>query len=142
MFSKLPIFSLLLIFIASAHQSPREELREMLDGQTAAWNRGDLAGFMGGYWHSPEVTFFSGDTIIRGWEPTFERYRRKYQGEGEQMGHLHFTHQNIEMLGAEAALFTARWHLNLKDGRKLEGLTTVLCKRMNNEWKIVHDHSS
>ncbi len=142
MFRRLSTLSVLLIAIAYAQQSPREELQEMLNGQTAAWNRGDLAGFMRGYWRSPEVTFFSGDTIVRGWEPTLERYRKKYQGEGKQMGQLYFSDQNIEMLGPDAALFTARWHLAMPDSRKLEGLTTVLCKHMKDGWKIVHDHSS
>jgi beta-aspartyl-peptidase (threonine type) len=133
---------LVLISAICLGQNPGEDLQKMLADQTAAWNRGDLAGFMRGYWRSPEVTFFSGDTIIKGWEPTLERYRKKYQGEGKQMGQLRFTDQKIEMLGADAAVFTARWHLTIPDGGKLEGLTTVLCKRMKNGWKIVHDHSS
>ena len=56
---------LLLSSIAIA-QNPDPGLRKILDDQTAAWNRGDLTGFMQGYWHSPEVTFFSGNTIVRG----------------------------------------------------------------------------
>ncbi len=137
-------FPTLLLLIAStavAQQAPAE-LRKMLDDQTAAWNRGDLAGFMRGYWNSPELTFFSGDTIFQGWNAAFERYRVKYGAPGKQMGRLSFSNQQIEMLGANSALFTARWHLAMPDGRKLEGLTTVLCKRMANGWKIVHDHSS
>jgi hypothetical protein len=30
----------------------------------------------------------------------------------------------------------------MPDGKKLEGLTTILCKRMREGWRIVHDHSS
>lgn len=128
--------------VALAQQSERAELQKMLDDQTAAWNRGDLEGFMKGYWHSPELTFFSGDTIAKGWEATLARYRRKYQSAGRQMGRLNFTDAEIEMLGSDAAVFTARWHLALPDGQKLEGLTTVICKRMKEGWRIVHDHSS
>ncbi|HNG96278.1 MAG TPA: DUF4440 domain-containing protein, partial [Acidobacteriota bacterium] len=32
------------------------EVRAVLDAQVAAWNRGDLEGFMKGYWRSPELT--------------------------------------------------------------------------------------
>jgi len=117
-------------------------LRQMLDDQTAAWNRGDLVAFMQGYWHSPEVTFFSGDTIIQGWESTLARYQNRYQSSGNEMGKLSFSDEKTEMIGADAALVTARWHLEMSDGKKLEGLTTLLCKRMNGNWKIVHDHSS
>ena len=117
-------------------------LRQILDDQTAAWNRGDLQAFMQGYWHSPEVTFFSGDTIIKGWDPTLTRYQDRYQSSGKQMGKLSFSDETIEMLGTDAALVTARWHLEMSDGKKLEGLTTLLCRRMKEGWRIVHDHSS
>jgi ketosteroid isomerase-like protein len=132
---------LLLSSIAIA-QNPDPGLRKILDDQTAAWNRGDLTGFMQGYWHSPEVTFFSGDSIIKGWESTLQRYRDKYQGAGKELGKLSFTDENIQMLGPDAALVTARWHLEMTDGKKLEGLTTLLCKRLPEGWRIVHDHSS
>jgi len=123
-------------------QNADSSLRKILDDQTAAWNRGDLIAFMHGYWHSPEVTFFSGDTIVKGWEPTLQRYRNKYQAPGQQMGKLSFTDENIQMLGSDAALVTARWHLEMPDGKKLEGLTTLLCKRLKEGWRIMHDHSS
>jgi len=135
------VLLLLLTFISMA-QSEDIGLRKLLDSQTAAWNRGDLVAFMQGYWHSPEVTFFSGDTITKGWELTLERYRNKYQSVGKEMGRLSFTDENIQMLGSNAALVTARWHLQMSDGKRLEGLTTLLCKRLPEGWRIVHDHSS
>jgi beta-aspartyl-peptidase (threonine type) len=118
------------------------DLSKMLDDQTAAWNRGDLARFMQGYWHSPDVTFFSGDTITKGWEATLVRYRDKYQVGGKEMGKLSFTDERIDRLSPYSAVVTARWHLEMSDGKKLEGLTTLLCKRLKEGWRIVHDHSS
>lgn len=118
------------------------DLRKMLDDQTAAWNRGDLDSFMQGYWRSPDVTFFSGDNIVKGWEQTLQRYRDRYQSGGKEMGKLSFTDENIDVLAPDAAVVTARWHLQMPDGKKLEGLTTLLCKRMKDGWRIVHDHSS
>lgn len=133
---------LLMAPAAFPQQGARDELRNMLDEQTAAWNRGDLEGFMRGYDNSSELTFFSGHTIAKGWEATLARYRQRYQGEGRQMGQLSFTDTRIEMLGGDAAVFTARWHLALQNGEKREGLTTVICRRTKDGWKIVHDHSS
>ena len=139
-----PIVSCALVGLLSlalaAQTAP--DLRKLLDDQTAAWNRGDLTAFMQGYWHSPEVTFFSGDTIVKGWESTLQRYRDRYQSSGKEMGKLSFSDENIEMLGADAAMVTARWHLQMADGKRLEGLTTLLCRRMPEGWRIVHDHSS
>jgi beta-aspartyl-peptidase (threonine type) len=139
-----PILSCALVGLLSLSLSAQtpSDLRKLLDDQTAAWNRGDLNAFMQGYWRSPEVTFFSGDTIVKGWESTLQRYRDRYQSSGKEMGKLSFSDENIEMLGKDAAMVTARWHLEMADGKKLEGLTTLLCRRMPEGWRIVHDHSS
>src|SRR5207248_10197935 len=58
-------------------------IRQLLTDQAAAWNRGDLDGFMAGYWRDPNLTFFSEGTVTRGWDATMERYRKKYQAEGK-----------------------------------------------------------
>ena len=48
-------------------------IRQVMDDQTAAWNRGDIEGFMQGYWNSPELKFVSGDNVTKGWQPTLDR---------------------------------------------------------------------
>lgn len=129
-------------FLVQGQQSAREQVRKVLEEQAAAWNRGDLVAFMQSYTKLPELTFFSGDTIERGWDATLARYRNKYQGAGKEMGQLSFTDEEIDMLGPDAAVATARWHLLRHSGKKLEGLTTIVLKRSKDGWKIVHDHSS
>lgn len=52
---------LVLLFAATqddASAAERAAVRAVLDAQAAAWNRGDLDGFMAGYWKSPALTFF------------------------------------------------------------------------------------
>ena len=83
----------------------------MLDSQAAAWNRGDLDGFMKGYWHSPELTFYSGGNIASGWEAALERYQRNYKGTGKEMGALEFQDLDIEILSRDAAMVTGKWQL-------------------------------
>jgi beta-aspartyl-peptidase (threonine type) len=129
--------------IASAAGKAMEEpIRVVLARQEQAWNRGDLEGYMQGYWKSPDLMFYSGGTVTRGWEATLERYRRRYKAEGKEMGRLDFTEDTIEMLGADSAVGRGRWNLTLSDGRKLTGLYTVILKRLPEGWRIVHDHSS
>jgi len=41
-------------------------IRKLLEEQAEAWNKGDLEGFMKGYWKSPELTFYSGRNIEMG----------------------------------------------------------------------------
>jgi len=127
---------------AMAAASVETAVQAVLDKQVEAWNRGDLEGFMGGYWNSPDLVFQSGDKRTRGWQATLERYRLRYQGEGKEMGRLRFADLEIQVLGPEAALARGRWRLTMKDGSEPNGLFTLLLRRFGGEWKIVHDHTS
>jgi uncharacterized protein (TIGR02246 family) len=118
------------------------EVRAVLDKQVEAWNRGDLEGFMAGYWNSPDLVFQSGATLTRGWQQTRERYRRLYQAEGKEMGRLRFEELDVQPLSPDAAFVRGRWQLTMKDGSRPGGLFTLLLRRVGGEWKIVHDHTS
>src|SRR6202011_3284758 len=89
--------------------SAQAAIRKVLEDQDAAWNRGDLPGFMEGYWHSPELSFYSGKDKRQGWQETFDRYRARYQGEGKEMGQVTFSELDIQLLGTDTALVRGRW---------------------------------
>ena len=118
------------------------ELKAVWTAQVDAWNRGDLEGFMTGYWKSPDLVFFSNGTETRGWQPTLDRYRAAYQGEGKQMGTLDFPQFDLVMLGADSALVRGRWRLKMPDGKESTGMTSVIFRKLPEGWRIVHDHSS
>lgn len=122
--------------------APAAAVRAVLDAQVEAWNRGDLEGYMAGYWKSPDLVFFSNGQETRGWQPTLDRYRTRYQGAGKQMGRLDFPAMDVLMLGPDAALARGRWRLKMPDGKELTGMTTVVLRKMREGWRIVHDHSS
>jgi beta-aspartyl-peptidase (threonine type) len=117
-------------------------VRAVLDRQVADWNRGDLDGFLDGYWNSPKVVFQSGGQRFDGWEAMRDRYRRRYQAEGCAMGRLVFSGLDIEPLGPEAVLARGRWQLTMPDGATPGGLFTVIFRKLPEGWKIVHDHTS
>jgi len=135
---------------AGAHDAPGAKTvatstsgeRAVLNKQVEAWNRGDLEGFMAGYWNSPDLVFQSGATLTRGWQQTLERYRRLYQAEGKEMGRLRFEELDVQPLSPDAAFVRGRWQLTMKDGSHPGGLFTLLLRRIGGEWKIVHDHTS
>ncbi len=110
--------------------------------QVASWNRGDLEGFMAGYWKSPDLVFFSNGTETRGWQQTLDRYLARYKGEGRQMGTLDFPQLDIVMLGGDAAIARGRWRLRMPDGKEAGGMTSVIFRKLPEGWRIVHDHSS
>lgn len=141
----------LLAFYPDLESSARTELRDpsdresaaairaVLDAQVAAWNRGDLEGYMDGYERSPHIVFISGDRLTRGWKTVLERYKRSYDTR-EKMGVLKFSDVEITFLSKDAALVFGRWQLRTKN--EPHGRFTLLFKKTKPGWRIVHDHTS
>ena len=128
--------------VAAAQGPGATAARSVLDAQVEAWNRGDLEGFMATYWRSPDLVFCSGGTVTRGWDETLARYRKRYQSEGREMGHLQFDAIEVIPLGEDAALARGAWRLHMTDGKEPHGLFTLLLRRFDGAWRIVHDHTS
>lgn len=120
----------------------RAAITKVLDGQTAAWNRGDLDGFLAGYWNSPKVVFQSGGARHDGFAAMRDRYRQRYQADGKSMGRVAFSDVEVEPLAADAALVRGRWGLVMPDGTRPSGLFTLIMRRFDDGWKIIHDHTS
>lgn len=136
------LFILISSLAAAQTASDEAGIRQLLDKQVAAWNRHDLEGFMAGYWNSPKLTFFSDATITTGWQPTLERYRKRYQGEGREMGTLRFADLRVELLGSDAAFVRGAYELTMSSGKKPQGLFTLVLRKFTEGWRIVHDHTS
>jgi L-asparaginase / beta-aspartyl-peptidase len=130
----------LFFFSSPSNADERAEIEAMLMKQAAAWNRGDIESFMEHYWKSDQLTFSSGGETTRGWQSTKERYLRRYPSR-EQMGQLKFTQLEITTLGDSAALVLGRWHL-MRDLSPLEGNFTLVLRRIDGSWVIIHDHTS
>ncbi|MFI5253270.1 MAG: YybH family protein [Bacteroidota bacterium] len=108
--------------------------------QQDAWNKGDIAGYMEGYWKSDSLLFTSGGNIRRGWQPTFEKYKASYNTR-EKMGTLKFSNIEVTVLATGAAMVFGHWEL-LRAGDHPEGVFTLILKKFNGQWKIIHDHTS
>lgn len=115
-------------------------VRAVLDAQVAAWNRGDIAGFMDGYARSQETVFVSGDNVTRGWQTVLDRYKRSYDTR-EKMGQLQFSELEITPLGKDAAVALGRWQLT-REKDTPHGRFTLILRRTGAGWRIVHDHTS
>ena len=114
----------------------------VLHRQVEAWNHHDLQGFMAGYWNSARLTFFSEATKIAGWQSALERYQKRYQAEGREMGNLRFSDLQVETLGPDSAFVRGAWQLTTADGKNPSGLFTLVFRKFPEGWKIVHDHTS
>ena len=142
----LPVFLLAILEPARAQDeaggNDSKAIERVLRTQQAAWNRHDLEGFMAGYWHSPELTFFSGAKQQNGWQATMDRYLATYASPGHEMGTLEFSELRIEVLGQQGAFVRGAWKLTMSDGKKPHGLFTLVFRKFPEGWKIVHDHTS
>ena len=135
------IFGLMSIaFGQSKDERIKADIRRVLDEQVQAWNRGDIEGFMEGYWNSPEMTFVSGNNLTKGWQPTLERYKKSYDSKAK-MGVLSFSELEITLTGKEAAVVLGRFTLERENDRPT-GLFTLNFRKFKNGWKIILDHTS
>lgn len=115
-------------------------IRAVLDAQSAAWNRGDVEGYMNGYARSPKTVMVSGDNVTRGWQTVLDRYKRNYNSR-EKMGTLTFSDLEYKLMGYDTALVIGRWHLK-RTSDEPHGRFTLIFKRTKEGWRIIHDHTS
>ena len=112
-------------------------VRSVMEAQQAAWNRGDIDGFMEGYERADTTTFVSGEQLTRGWQTVLERYKERYSSR-EQMGTLTFSELSIKPISPVLALADGRWQLTRTNDAP-RGRFTLVFRRLNNDWRIIHD---
>jgi uncharacterized protein len=118
----------------------KTDIMQVLDAQDAAWNAGDIDGFMAHYLTSEGLRFASGGTTNRGWQATLERYKTRYPDK-MAMGTLNFQNLEIKVLSPDYAQVFGRWELT-RAYDKPGGLFTLLLNRRDGKWVIVSDHTS
>ena len=130
------------IFAQSANEIAKikTDIIAIMDAQTAAWNRGDVDGFMLGYWNSGDLVFVSGDGVTRGWQPTLDRYKKNYNSR-EKMGALKFSDLEINVISKNAAVVLGSWALTRANDNP-KGKFTLIFRKLSGGWRIVHDHTS
>ena len=140
---KIILLTIAVIILAGlCHGQSKDEasIRKILDDQTAAWNRGDIDGFMAGYWRSDKLEFVGRDNVTRGWQATLDRYKKNYDSR-EKMGTLSFSDVEFTQVSKDAAYIVMTWSLaRAKDNP--HGKSTLLFRRFKEGWRIVVDHSS
>ncbi|MET4104893.1 nuclear transport factor 2 family protein [Hymenobacter sp. UYP22] len=119
----------------------RQAILRVLTTQTAAWNRGDVAGFMQGYWQNDSLVFIGKSGLTYGWQRTLDNYRRSYPTPAA-MGQLDFSHLQVQPLSPDAAQVIGRWHLARPTAGDLQGHFLLVMRRINGQWVVVADHSS
>lgn len=113
---------------------------KVLAAQQAAWNKGDIKGFMQGYWQSDSLMFIGKSGITYGWQKTLENYKKSYP-DTAAMGKLDFEFIETKRLSAIYYFVVGKWHLARSIG-DIGGHFTLLLRKIKGGWVIVKDHSS
>jgi ketosteroid isomerase-like protein len=120
-----------------------DAIKSVAHAQEAAWNRGDLEGFMSkGYVRSEQLTFFSGGSVTHGYDDMLARYKKSYQSEGKEMVKLSFTNLEVLPFDMQHAALRGHWQLHFEKQKDVGGLFTLLFVRTSDGWRIIHDHTS
>ena len=127
-------------FLSQAQKNKDVAIRNLLVHQTEAWNRGDIEGFMQTYWQNDSLMFVGKGGVTWGWKNTLAHYKKGYPDK-EAMGKLSFDIIQIKQLSKDYFFVTGKWMLKRKTD-DLNGHFTLLIRQINNQWKIVADHSS
>jgi len=141
-------YSLLFILLALAAcattapdtNAESAQIRGLLAEQAAAWNQGDIEGFMQGYWNSEQLRFASGDSVSYGWAAADRRYHARYPNRAA-MGRLEFSGLEVELPAPDAAIVFGHWALQRAHDRP-HGLFTLVLRKTAEGWRITRDHTS
>ena len=120
-------------------------IRHVLAESAAAWNRGNIAGFLESYRNSPATIYIGAAGLVRGWQQIRRRYLKAYvTPDRGKMGVLTFTHLEIHPLGRNYAIAIGQWHLarTAANGGDAGGYFTLTFRKTPAGWRIIVDHTS
>ena len=121
------------------------QVASMLDRQAAAWNAGDLEGFMSAYHRSPETTYIGSDGLIEGYIEGYEGIRARYAPDfapGAARDSLRFEALRVREVDTRVGVATARYVLEREGRVTSTGPFTLVLLNVEGAWLIVHDQSA
>lgn len=122
-------------------QSKDEEaIKQILENQTRAWNRGDIEAYMTGYWQSDSLLFIGKSGIKYGYQNTLNNYKKGYP-DTAAMGKLTLDILQMKRLSVLYFFVVGKWHLQRTIG-DIGGHFTLLMRKVKGKWVIISDHSS
>jgi uncharacterized protein (TIGR02246 family) len=127
-------------FISQAQSKDEQQIRNLLQTQVEAWNRGDLEAFMQTYWKSDSLMFIGKNGIKWGWDETLANYKKSYP-DTAAMGKLSFNIIQVKRLSVMYCYVVGKWMLTRSIG-DLSGHYDLLLRKIKGKWVIISDHSS
>jgi ketosteroid isomerase-like protein len=101
-------------FLRAQHADVKKILA-LMERQTTAWNKGDINGYMDGYWQNDSLMFIGKSGLTYGWQQTLENYKRGYP-DTTSMGKLSFTVLHVKNVAADSYFVVGKWQLTRSMG--------------------------
>lgn len=127
---------------APDEQSSAREVYLLIVRQVAAWNSQDIEGFMAAYWRSPKLVYLDDGEQIFGWDQLYANYLNGFS-DRSLMGYLEAQRVKVQMLESDMAYVLLWWDMLMGRPRsKVVGTSTLVVRRLGDEWKIVASHTT
>jgi len=130
---------------ASDRARVRDEIVTMLAHSAANWNRGDLDAFVTDYLPGAETTYIGSRGVLRGPQAIRAAYAPRFAPGGVRDS-LSFELLDVDPLAPDVlnviATYILARHVNGRDSVTARGPTSLVMRRVDGRWRIVHDHSS
>ena len=114
------------------------KIKDVLKQQKEYWNKGDIKGFMQGYWKSKYLVFTSlKHKPTYGWEATLKRYQESYPTQSS-MGKLQFEIIEVILTSKNQAKLKGNWKL-IREKDDPNGVFWLDLKKFDDNWLITKD---
>jgi ketosteroid isomerase-like protein len=127
--------------LKTASQQELDVIKVLLK-QEAAWDRGDIDGFLDGYKDSPD-TLFINNLIQRGFAGMKADYHHNYPTR-ETMGQLTFSELEVHPIDDKVAVCVGKYKIerSKKNGGNAESIFSMVFEKTDSGWKIVVAHTT
>lgn len=133
-------FFLLFPFFVHAQNKDEQTIRHILAAQVTEWNKGNIDGYMKGYWESDSLLFIGSKGPRYGYAATLKGYKEAYP-DADHMGTLTSIVTGMKKLSPDYYFIVGTWALKRNAG-DVGGSYTLLVRKIKGQWVIVCDHSS
>jgi uncharacterized protein (TIGR02246 family) len=123
----------------------RAEIEAMLARAASNWNRGDLDAFVEDYLPGTATTYIGSRGVMRGPADIRAAYAPRFAPGGVRDS-LSFQIVDVDPLAPDVlnviATYILARRVGTRDSVTARGPTSLVMRRVDGRWRIVHDHSS
>ena len=129
---------------ASGTTAPSTGVLAAFDKIVEGIRKSNVDLYMSGYWNSPQLILFNyNGTVTKGWDQLKNNRESSFPLSVDVK--LDIKDRHVTMLGTGGAVVTCLWTQSMTFNGKPEtdtGRMTLVFRRVGNEWKAVHLHTS